>query len=84
MLVESRQEESGRWVAGVAELRVVEYGKTREEAITKAKARALAALATRLEHGQPVPAVVDRLFEQPFDESPAELDSELDLLRRHA
>jgi predicted RNase H-like HicB family nuclease len=31
------------------------YGKTREEAVAKAKALALRALADRLEHGEQIP-----------------------------
>lgn len=51
MIVEIELEEDGRWIAEVPDLPgVMTYGQTREEAISKAKALALRALADRLEH----------------------------------
>ncbi|MEM8832885.1 MAG: type II toxin-antitoxin system HicB family antitoxin [Cyanobacteria bacterium P01_G01_bin.19] len=51
--IELEQEEDGRIIAEVIELPgVLAYGKTREEAITKAQALALHVIADRLEHGE--------------------------------
>jgi predicted RNase H-like HicB family nuclease len=48
--VEFEQEEDGRWLAEVLELPgVLAYGQTSDEAIAKAQALALRALATGLE-----------------------------------
>ncbi len=48
--VESEQEEDGRWLAEVLELPgVMVYGQTKQEALAKAQALALRALAERLE-----------------------------------
>ena len=56
MIVEIELEEDGRWIAEVPDLPgVMTYGHTREEAISKAKALALRALADRLEHGEDIP-----------------------------
>ena len=50
--IEHEQEDDGRWLAEVLELPgVLAYGRTHEEAITKAQALALRVLADRLEHG---------------------------------
>ena len=47
------QEEDGRWIAEVLELPgAMSYGPTRNEAIARAKALALRAVAERLEHGE--------------------------------
>jgi predicted RNase H-like HicB family nuclease len=51
--VEYEQEDDGRWLAEVLELRgVLAYGATHEEAIARAQAIALRVLADRLEHGE--------------------------------
>ena len=56
--VESEQEDDGRWIGEVIELRgVLAYGQTREEAIARAQALALRVLADRLEHGEELPEV---------------------------
>lgn len=56
MIVETERENDGRWIAEIHELPgVLTYGKTREEAISKAKALALRAMADRLEHGEDIP-----------------------------
>ncbi|HZX35111.1 MAG TPA: type II toxin-antitoxin system HicB family antitoxin [Thermodesulfobacteriota bacterium] len=53
MIVETEKENDGRWIAEIHELPgVLTYGKTREEAISKAKALALRVMADRLEHGE--------------------------------
>ncbi len=60
MRVEIEQEEDGRWLTEIPELPgVMAYGSTREEAIARAKALALRVLADRLEHGEPVPELVE-------------------------
>src|SRR5208282_1525478 len=54
--VETEREEDGRWIAEVAALPgVMTYGATRAEAVSKAEALALRALADRVEHGEAVP-----------------------------
>ena len=55
--IEVEREADGRWIAEVLELPgCLAYGKTRADALSKAKALALRVLADRLEHGEPVPA----------------------------
>lgn len=54
--VEIELEEGGRWIGEVVDLPgVLAYGRTREEAVAKAKALAFRVLADRLEHGETVP-----------------------------
>jgi predicted RNase H-like HicB family nuclease len=56
MRIEIEHEEDGRWLAEVTELPgAMAYGKTRDEAIAKAKALALRVIADRLEHGEEIP-----------------------------
>lgn len=56
--VEIEQEEDGRWIAEVAELSgVMVYGKTREEAISRAQALSLRVLADRLDNGEQLPEI---------------------------
>lgn len=51
--IEVEREEDGRWIAEVLELPgAMAYGPTRDEAIARAKALALRAMAERLEHGE--------------------------------
>ena len=51
--IEYEQEEDGRWLAEVLGLPgVLAYGRTAEEAMTKAEVLALRALAENLEHGE--------------------------------
>ena len=51
--VEIEREADGRWIAEVPDLPgVMSYGKTRKEAVARAKALALRLLADRLEHGE--------------------------------
>ena len=60
--IEVEREADGRWIAEVLELSgCLAYGKTRADALAKAKALALRVLADRFEHGEPVPAG-DELF----------------------
>jgi predicted RNase H-like HicB family nuclease len=61
--IEVEQEEDGRWVAEVLELPgAMTYGPTRDEAIARAKALALRALAERLEHGEAGPDLENIAF----------------------
>ncbi len=61
--IECEQEEDGRWLAEVLELPgVLVYGKTVEEAISKAQALALRVLAEQLEHGERLPEFVTISF----------------------
>jgi predicted RNase H-like HicB family nuclease len=51
--IELEQENDGRWIAEVLELRgTLVYGRTREEVTAKGQALALRVLADRLEHGE--------------------------------
>jgi predicted RNase H-like HicB family nuclease len=54
--IEVEREEDGRWIAEVLELSgAMAYGPTRDEAIARAKALALRAMAEKLEHGEAGP-----------------------------
>jgi predicted RNase H-like HicB family nuclease len=56
MKIEIEREEDGRWIAEVTDLPgVMVYGATRDEAIARAEALALRAIADRLEHGERIP-----------------------------
>ena len=56
MIIEIEREQDGRWIAELPELPgVLAYGKTRKDAISRAKALALRVIADRLEHGEEVP-----------------------------
>jgi predicted RNase H-like HicB family nuclease len=56
MKIEIEREDDGRWIAEIPELPgVMAYGKSRDEAISKAEALALRVLADRLEHGEVIP-----------------------------
>ena len=61
--VEIEREEDGRWIAEILELPgAMAYGPTREEAMARAKALALRAVAERLEHGEAGPDLADIAF----------------------
>lgn len=54
--VDVEREDDGRWIGEVTDLPgVLTYGKTREEAVAKAKALAFRVLADRLDHGEDIP-----------------------------
>lgn len=56
--VEVEREVDGRWIAEVVDLPgVLAYGQTRDEAVRRAQALSLHALAERLEHGEALPDV---------------------------
>lgn len=56
MKIELEREEDGRWIAEIPEIPgVMVYGATKQEAISKAEALALRAMADRLEHGEEIP-----------------------------
>jgi len=56
MTIETEREADGRWLAEVLEIAgALTYGATREQAIAKAQALALRAMAERLEQGEEVP-----------------------------
>ena len=62
-IVETEQEEDGRWIAEVLELHgVLAYGQTLEKARAKAQALALRVVAERLEHGEIGPDLVSVSF----------------------
>ena len=61
--VEYECEDDGRWLAEVLELPgALAYGDTSDEAIAKAQALALRAVADRLEHGEAARKFVDISF----------------------
>jgi predicted RNase H-like HicB family nuclease len=54
--IETEREEDGRWLAEVPAIPgAMAYGQDKAEAIAKAEALALRAMAERLEHGEDVP-----------------------------
>jgi predicted RNase H-like HicB family nuclease len=62
-IVETEQQEDGRWIAEVVELPgVMAYGPTLEQARAKAQALALHVVAERLEHGEIAPDLVSVSF----------------------
>jgi predicted RNase H-like HicB family nuclease len=62
-VVETEQEEDGRWIAEVLELPgVLAYGKTDLEAVARAQALALRVIAEQLEHGEIAPDLVSVTF----------------------
>jgi predicted RNase H-like HicB family nuclease len=65
MYIEVELEDDGRWIAEVKDLPgVMEYGQSREEAVSKVEALALRVIADRLEHGELIPEL-DELFAVP-------------------
>ena len=61
--VELEREDDGRWLAEVLELPgVLAYGQTSDEAIAKAQALVLRALADRLEHAEGTPEFLNIHF----------------------
>lgn len=61
--IDVEREADGRWIAEVLELAgAMVYAPTREEAVARAKALALRAVAERLEHGEAGPDLVDISF----------------------
>jgi len=60
--IEIEQEEDGRLIAEIPDIPgAMSYGSTKDDAIARAEALALRALADRLENGEPIPDVT-RLF----------------------
>jgi predicted RNase H-like HicB family nuclease len=56
LTIETEREAPGRWIAEVLELSgVMVYGKTRPEAVRKAKELARKVLADRIKNGEPIP-----------------------------
>lgn len=61
--IEVEKEEDGRWIAEVLELPgALAYGSTPSEAMARAKALALRAVAERLEQGEAGPELADIAF----------------------
>ena len=61
--IEYEREEDGRWLAEVPEIPgVLTYGATAEEAMAKAEALALRALAERIETGESRPIPISIKF----------------------
>ena len=62
-IVETEQENDGRWFAELVELPgVLAYGQTLEQARANAQALALRVVAERLEHGEIAPDLVSVSF----------------------
>ena len=62
-IVETEQENDGRWIAEVLELPgVLAYGQTAEESRARVQALALRVIAERLEHGEIAPDLVSVSF----------------------
>ena len=62
-IIETEQEEDGRFIAEVIELAgVLAYGRTKEEAIAKVQALALYTIADRLENGEDSPGLLNLSF----------------------
>ena len=60
MKIVIEREQDSRWIAEVPDLAgAMVYGRTRKEAIAKAKALALRVIADRLEHGEEAPDLAD-------------------------
>ena len=58
--IECEREDDGRWLAEVPELPgALAYGATPEEAMARAQALALRALAEQLEHGETGPKSIN-------------------------
>jgi predicted RNase H-like HicB family nuclease len=65
LVVETEQEEGGRWIAEIAQIRgALSYGSSRQEAISQVEALALRVLADRLEHGE-APRELGEVFSVP-------------------
>lgn len=55
LTIEVELEADGRWIAEVTDIPgVLAYGRTRREAIERARSLALRVLADRIEHGEPI------------------------------
>ncbi|HUP65419.1 MAG TPA: type II toxin-antitoxin system HicB family antitoxin [Thermoanaerobaculia bacterium] len=56
--VEVEREQDDRWIGEVTDLPgVMVYGRSRDEAVSKAKALAFRVLTDRLEHGEDIPEI---------------------------
>ena len=65
MGIELEVERDGRWIAEVLDIPgALAYGESREDAILRAKALALRAIADRLEYGEEIPEL-DGVFAVP-------------------
>ena len=63
LAIEIDREEDGRWIADVPAIPgVMAYGATEQEARVRAEALAFRVIADRIDHGEPVPDEVHRLF----------------------
>ena len=61
--IELEQEDDGRWIAEINELKgVLVYGDTKEEAIKNVKTLALRVIADRLENGESLPQQIESLI----------------------
>lgn len=61
LIIETEQEEDGRWIAEIPEIPgVLSYGDTQKAAILQVQALALRVIADKLEHGE-MPSSLDSL-----------------------
>ena len=64
LAIELEQENDGRWIAEIDELNgILVYGETREDAIRKVKTLAFRGIANRLENGESLQELENRIFE---------------------
>jgi len=60
MLVESEEEEDGRWIAEVASVPgAMVYGATKPEAVAKVDELVIRILADKVEHGEELPQIAE-------------------------
>lgn len=63
LVIETEQEEDGRWIAEVVDLPgVLVYGTTHGEAVLKAKTLALRVIADKLENGESLPQQAESIL----------------------
>ncbi len=62
MRIDIDQENDGRWIAEVSDLKgVMAYGESQEQAVAKVESLALRVIADRLDRGESIPEL-DSLF----------------------
>jgi predicted RNase H-like HicB family nuclease len=63
LTIELDRETDGRWIAEVPQLNVLLYGKSRQDAIQRAKDAAQEILRDRIEHGELSPDSAEAVFD---------------------
>ena len=78
LTVQVERETDGRWIAAVDPIGALAYGRTRAEAVRKAKAVALEVLADRLAHGEsPLTGRKTRRSTEGYGRAADRVDSEI-------